>query len=146
MAGDCYRLHRTPANWPKFITITASSLLTLSRLPAPRYCRLRLDSSEPSVVAAVCTDLWGSEYALDKHYVGGTSDRDVVADGVFTVNFEPPEAPVTQHSERTYQAAGLRRAANLRAARQRPPPEVDARPRPLPVLGRRRRCASPARA
>lgn len=60
-------------------------------------------ASTPSRVAALCEQVWGEAYGVERSYAGGTSSRDRVADGVFTVNKEPPDVSVTQHSEKTYQ-------------------------------------------
>ena len=65
------------------------------------YCVLTVNDVEADL-AQLAESVWGARWAVTESYLGGTSSRDVVAGGVFTVNKEPPGLSVTQHSEKTY--------------------------------------------
>lgn len=72
-----------------------------SDLSSHGWCVLAFDDADADV-ALLAETVWGRQWSVTSNYVGGTSSRDVVAKGVFTVNQEPPDLSVTQHSEKTY--------------------------------------------
>ena len=52
-------------------------------------------------MARVASAVWGNVGTMSS-YKQGTTTREQLADGVLAVNLEPPELPVTQHTEMTY--------------------------------------------
>lgn len=55
---------------------------------------------EDADMATVASAVWGGNTMST--YKQGTTTREQLADGVLAVNLEPPELPVTQHTEMTY--------------------------------------------